>query len=405
MLRRLLLGVVCAALCGSGLGPAPATSQTPGKDSIVIAGGVDVVGLSGLDVITIVPDRMLMDHVSDTLLIRSRAGELKPHLVTHWENTSPLVWELKLRQDVKFQNGEPFNAAAVKFFYDMMNDPSLKSPAKGIHAWVAKTEVVDDYTVRITSREPFPTAPNQLTLAHMVPPKYVAEVGVDGYRRKPIGTGPYRLVELVRDTRAVFEASDGWWGGPQEIKRIMYRPIKEDSARVSALLAGEIDLAFDVPPELIPLVERARNAMIKRTLSVRAYMLWFNNLVPVISDLASQGARGDQLRGRPRQPEQEHAGRHRRADRLAEPEVVRGQSRAGTDPLRSGARQAIARGGRLSERLRRRSGFTARPLHQGQGDGGGHCRAIGQGRHSRHGQGLRVGRVHETDVEPPVEFL
>src|SRR5262249_15456306 len=165
------------------------------------------------------------------------------------------------------------------FFYDTMGDPNFKSPAKSNHVWVAKTEVVDDYTVRITSKEPFPTAPNQWTIAHMVPPKYISEVGIDGYRKRPVGTGPYKLVEFVHDTRAVFEAFDGYWGGPQEFKRITYRPIKEDAARVSALLAGEIDLAFDVPPELIPLVERSRNATIKRSLSVRSYMLWFNNLV------------------------------------------------------------------------------------------------------------------------------
>ena len=257
MLRRILAaGVLCAALWGAALAPAPAVAQTPSQDSLVIAGGIDIVGLNGLDVVTIVPDRMLMDHISDTLVIWSSDGELKPRLATEWKNISPLVWELKLRQGVKFQNGEPFNAAAVEFFYDTMGDPAFKSPAKSNHVWVAKTEVIGDDTVRITSKEPFPTAPNQWTIAHMVPPKYISEVGIEGYRKKPVGTGPYKLVEFVRDTRAVFEAFDGDWGGPQEIKRITYRPIKEDSARVSALLAGEIDLAFDVPPELIPLVER-----------------------------------------------------------------------------------------------------------------------------------------------------
>ena len=84
MLRQLLRGsVLCATIWSTSVATTPAIAQTPGMDSIVIAGGVDVVGLSGVDVITIVPDRMLMDHVSDTLLIRSRDGELRPHLAPH----------------------------------------------------------------------------------------------------------------------------------------------------------------------------------------------------------------------------------------------------------------------------------------------------------------------------------
>jgi peptide/nickel transport system substrate-binding protein len=108
----------------------------------------------------------------------------------------------------------------------------------------------------------------------------VAKVGYDGYRRRPIGTGPYRLTEYVRDDHVTLEAFDGWWAGPPKIKTLVYRPIKEDSARVSALLAGEIDLAFDVPPELIPLVERARNAKIKKALSVRTLFLFLNTINP-----------------------------------------------------------------------------------------------------------------------------
>src|SRR5579871_5237041 len=85
------------------------------QDRVVVAGGADVTGMNALDVLIIVPDRSLMDHISDTLLRRKPTGEIEPWLATSWRNLDDLTWELTLRQGVRFQNGEPFNAQAVKF--------------------------------------------------------------------------------------------------------------------------------------------------------------------------------------------------------------------------------------------------------------------------------------------------
>ena len=160
---------------------------------------------------------------------------------------------------MKFHNGEPFNASVVKFSYDTMLDPEREVAVEDQpHLRQERARSSTTITVRIITREPFPITPNQLTFLHMLPPKYVSEVGIDGYRRKPIGTGPYRFVEHVPDTRVVLERVDGHWLGPQRIKTIVYRPIKEDATRVGALLAGEVDLALDIPPELIPTVDRSR---------------------------------------------------------------------------------------------------------------------------------------------------
>lgn len=279
--RIALLAALCAFSFSQGV-PAQERVTTVGnaQDKVVISGGVDVVGLNGLDVVAIVPDRMLMDHISDPLVRTDRNGKLQPSLALTWKSIDPLTWELTLRRDVKFQNGEPFNARTVKFFYDTMNDPKVLSPTKSNHNWVARVDVVNDYTVRIVTRVPTPVAPGKFTLAHMLPPEYVKQAGFDGYRRRPIGTGPYRLTEYFRDDHITLEAHNGWWNGAPKVKTIVYRPIKEAAARVSALLAGEIDLALDVPPELMPLIERSRNAKIKRTLSVRTFFLFLNTINP-----------------------------------------------------------------------------------------------------------------------------
>src|SRR5436190_5139307 len=113
LLRAIALAAACAALAAGG----PARAQ----DRVVIAGGADVIGMNALDVLIIVPDRSLMDHISDTLLRWKAPGEIGPWLATSFKNIDDLTWELTLRRGVKFHNGEPFNAQTVKFFYDTMN--------------------------------------------------------------------------------------------------------------------------------------------------------------------------------------------------------------------------------------------------------------------------------------------
>ena len=76
------------------------------------------------------------------------------------------------------------------------------------------------------------------------------------------------------------EAFDGWWVGAPKVRTLVWRPIREDAARVSALLAGEIDLAFDIPPELIPVIERDKKLAIKTVLSTRVYVLFLNTINP-----------------------------------------------------------------------------------------------------------------------------
>ena len=251
-------------------------------DRIVIAGGADVTGLNALDVIVIIPDRSLMDHIGDTLLRWEAPGKLGPWLATSWKLVDPVTWELTLRKGVKFHNGEPFNASVVKFFYDTMNDPKTISPSKTNHTFVKEVKIIDEYTVHIVTRSPYPVAPNQFALGHMLPPQYIAQVGLDGYRQKPVGTGAYRFAEHVKDDHLTLQAFDGFWGGPQKIKTIIYRPIKEDSARAAALMTGEIDLALDIPPELIPMFSGNPKVKIKQVLSGRTFVAILNALDPAM---------------------------------------------------------------------------------------------------------------------------
>lgn len=271
------LGLAALAICAMQYA---STAFAQAQSRVVIAGGTDVVGMNAMDVNITVPDRSLMDHISDTLLQWVEPGKLGPWLATSVRNVDPKTWEIKLRDDVKFHNGEKFNAHAVKFTLETIVAPESKAVARPNYTFIDRVEVVDDYTARLITKDPLPLVPNVMASVHMMPPDYVKRVGVDGYRKAPIGTGAYKFVDHVRDTRITLEANPDYWGGPQDIKTIIYRPIKEAQARLSALMAGEIDLALQVPPELTSWVASAPNAKIKSVLSQRAIVLLFSNVDP-----------------------------------------------------------------------------------------------------------------------------
>ena len=141
----------------------------------------------------------------DSLVGRDADGRIVPQLAESWRLVDDTTWQLKLRRGVVFHDGEPFNAEAVRFTFQRVLDPEQKSPNRANMAEVARVDVIDDYTVNILTRQPYAPLINRLLDFPMVPPKYVAEKGNQGMTLKPVGTGPYRFVELVKDDRLVVD--------------------------------------------------------------------------------------------------------------------------------------------------------------------------------------------------------
>ena len=152
-------------------------------------------------------------HLYDTLMYRSPKDNYKPGpgLATSLRSVNPTTWELKLRQGVKFHNGEPFNAEAVKFTIDRVLNPATKSVTRGNFTWIKEVQVVDENTVQLITAKPFPAAPEFLTLAYIVPPKYLKSVGDEEFSRKPVGTGPYKFVEWKKAEHLIVEANQAYW--------------------------------------------------------------------------------------------------------------------------------------------------------------------------------------------------
>src|SRR6266852_3671995 len=201
-------------------------------------------------------------HVFDNLLEATPDGQLVPGLAESYRIVDDKTIEFKLRRGVKFHNGEDFNADAVKFSVERMQDPETKSGVAAGYKSIEKVSVVDPYTVQFNLAQP--DAGLLWALAYQLaalPPRYYQEVGIQGFAQKPIGTGPYKFVEWVRGDHVTLEANENYWQGSPKgmpgVKTGIFRPIQEESTRVAALQSGQVQIARNIPSDLVASLETA----------------------------------------------------------------------------------------------------------------------------------------------------
>ena len=193
----------------------------------------------------------LARHAFDFLLEQGPKMEYSAGLAESWAPTDdPLVWEFKLRKDVKFHNGEPFTAHDVVFSYTRALDvPGAPSTYKRRLAKVAKSEAIDDYTVRIHTKTPYPLLPNSLASVPLVSRSIGKDAKPSEFNdgSKLYGTGPYKFVEFVTGDHATYEANPDYWGAKPKWDKVTIRWIKSGPSRVAALLSGDVDVIASVP--------------------------------------------------------------------------------------------------------------------------------------------------------------
>ncbi|EHD21456.1 MULTISPECIES: ABC transporter substrate-binding protein [Brenneria] len=203
----------------------------------------------------------LVDNLFDTLVMRDPQMNLQPGLALSWQAIDDSTWQFELRQGVKFSNGEPVNAQAVKFSIERILDPANHAPTISYIRTIKSVEVIGDYRVQIRTAGPDPLLPTRMSRypAYIVPPAYVAQVGSAQFARKPIGSGAYTLAEFVPDEKVVMKANPDYWRGKPAIDSVVWRPIPEATARVTALLTGEVQLVESVPADLVPALRNKPN--------------------------------------------------------------------------------------------------------------------------------------------------
>lgn len=215
----------------------------PAKDTLVVGQDIDA-GTLDPQKQGKMPDMNILINIFDTLLTRDADNKLAPALATDWKAVNDTTWQFKLREGVKFHDGEPFNADVVKYSIDRLKNPATKSPIVELNS-VKEVKVVDANTVDIVTDGPDPILPNKLTLfgGVMVPPNYIKEKGDDNFAKNPVGTGPFKFVSWQKDNKVVMDANPDYWLGAPKLKHLTFKIIPNAADMVAALKTGEIDIA------------------------------------------------------------------------------------------------------------------------------------------------------------------
>jgi peptide/nickel transport system substrate-binding protein len=190
--------------------------------------------------------------VWDQLIYRDPATfEYKPLLAQSWEQLSPTAWRFKLRQGVKFHNGEAFDADDVVFTLNWISDPKNGVKVQRNVNWIDKAVKVDQFTVDLHTKNPFPQAFEFLSgPVTIYPNEYYTKVGTAGMAKQPVGTGPMKVVSVKTAEEYVFARNEDYnWGSPKgkaAVKKIVVREIADVQTQVAELLAGGIDWTADI---------------------------------------------------------------------------------------------------------------------------------------------------------------
>jgi len=240
------LALACLLLFGAGLVDSTAAQGKPEGEMrwamyVTLAPAWFDPGESVIGVLT---PFWILYAMHDALVKPMPGNHLTPSLAESWTvSADGKTYEFKLRDGVKFHNGEPFTAEDVKFSF-------LRAKgAKALQEKVREVVAVDPLRVRFLLHEPFPDFMTYYgTLATgagwIVPKKYFESVGSDGFKKQPVGLGPYKFVSNTAGVELVMEAYEGYWRKMPSVKRLVFKSVPEATTRMAMLKRGEVDLAY-----------------------------------------------------------------------------------------------------------------------------------------------------------------
>lgn len=200
-------------------------------------------------------ERQVNDNIYETLMARDASGALVPGLAQEPpQQIDATTWQFRLRPDIRFHNGEAFNAAAVVASVLRVIDPANNSEQMAYFGTITGAAAVDDLTVNILTSGPDPILPSRMYWMKMVAPGHAASADIAAV---PVGTGPYRFESWDRGASLKLVANADYWGGAPQIDAVTYRFVPESGTRLSGLMAGEFDLVTALLPEFADIVPKA----------------------------------------------------------------------------------------------------------------------------------------------------
>jgi peptide/nickel transport system substrate-binding protein len=248
------------AAAAQATAPAAAAKPPAGPAGDQARGVLNFVATAEPDTIvpkhaTAVVAMYVMDNVYERLTRRDYSSgqpRIVGQLAESWSQVDPLTWRFKLRQDVKFTNGEPFNADAVVTAVTDLVDPAVPARALNEYGTVNSARKVDEYTVDIMTRQPDPILPVRLVRFSIAAPKWLTTSPTETLSTTAVGSGPYLLSEWVKGSHLVLKANPGYNGAMKpSIAEVRIIGRKEAGVRANMVQAGEAELAYLISPDAI----------------------------------------------------------------------------------------------------------------------------------------------------------
>jgi len=247
--RSVALALVTAALVLAPAAPAGAQPKPEGEMRFAFYVTISPVWLDPGEVTGFITPFWTLWAVHDALVKTMPGKPMAPSLAESWTvSADQKVYDFKLREGLRFHNGDPFTAEDVKFSFQRAKGYKI------LRDKVREVEVAGPHRVRIHLHEPWPDfmtfyGTMVAGAGWIVPKKYVEQVGDDGFKKHPVGLGPYKFVGQTPGVEVVLEAFEGYWRKVPSVKRLVFKSVPESTTRLAMLKRGEVDIAYllDVP--------------------------------------------------------------------------------------------------------------------------------------------------------------
>jgi glutathione transport system substrate-binding protein len=283
MLKRVFVFVLCAAALSFG--------------AALAAGGTVTIALSS-DAVTLNPadtndnlDFSIERPIYEGLVGFNHNGKLVPELATSWmASDDAKTFTFTLRQGVTFQDGTPFDADAVKTYFDWAKDPANHFVRESLYSVIDHIDVLSKYKVRFVLGEPFGAM--LFNFAHpagrIVSPAAIKKYGKD-VAKHPVGTGPFEFVSWTPGQQVVLKANPNYWGDAPKVSKLVLKLVPNAATRMAMLQSGEAQFIEDLPPQLIATVKNDSNLKVVAQPSIYVrYMAMNTQIKPFNNPLVRQ---------------------------------------------------------------------------------------------------------------------
>jgi peptide/nickel transport system substrate-binding protein len=272
--RRELLGLTAFGILAAGTKPARAAPEGTlrvGSHVSLAPTWFDPAETSG-----IITPFMLLYAMHDAVMKAMPGDAMAPCLAEAWKMAPDgLSYSFALRKGVLFHNGDPLTAEDVKFSLERYRGAA----SKPLKERVAGVDIHDPHRLTIRLHQPWPDFLTFYASATgagwIVPKRYVEQVGDDGFKKAPVGAGPFKFVSFTPGVELVCEAFEGYWRKPPAIKRLVFKVVPDEATRLAALQRAELDVAYSIRGELADELERTPGLSIKSAVGSAPFWLYF----------------------------------------------------------------------------------------------------------------------------------